>query len=199
MRKYPVIGAGSRRLVKQEDGVILSRTAKDNRPEVSYLIPKGSWIVCPSFVIHNSSAAWGSDAQVFNPDRWLLKSFEGEKEAAISTDGVERSCCPAAAATTAEASSNTSTATTCPLSSASIYAGGGAHEGELSFFPFSHGVRNCIGMNLALLEIRITVAELLKRFNFQLADESMRDERNVLETYLTMRPRENLPVIISLR
>ena len=39
MRKYPVIATGSRRLVKQKGGVLLSRKAKENRPEESYLIP----------------------------------------------------------------------------------------------------------------------------------------------------------------
>ncbi len=43
---------------------------------------------------------------------------------------------------------------------------------DLFFIPPSQG----IGMNLALLELRTTIGDLLRGFHFELADESMRDE-----------------------
>ncbi|KAI0067765.1 high nitrogen upregulated cytochrome P450 monooxygenase 2 [Artomyces pyxidatus] len=36
-----------------------------------------------------------------------------------------------------------------------------------AFFPFSYGPYNCVGKNLALLEIRMAVASLVQKFNFQ--------------------------------
>ena len=39
------------------------------------------------------------------------------------------------------------------------------------FFPFSLGSRNCIGRGLAQMNYTVTVAKLLARFSFRLADE----------------------------
>lgn len=60
---------------------------------------------------------------------------------------------------------------------------------SLSFCPFSYGPRNCIGMNLALMEIRACIKPLLQRFTFEFADDFLNDELTALETYVTMRPR----------
>lgn len=54
-------------------------------------------------------------------------------------------------------------------------------------------------MNLALMELRIVIADLLKKFSFRLADESMKDEKITLETVFTLRPHKMLPVYVSLR
>ncbi len=48
------------------------------------------------------------------------------------------------------------------LSSPAVFAGGGKEKDQLAFGPFSHGPRNCIGMNLALTEIRTTVLVLIR-------------------------------------
>ena len=85
------------------------------------------------------------------------------------------------------------------LSSPAIYGGGGAAKDSVSFFPFSHGPRNCLGMNLALLEIRLTLAHLLHSYSFHFADERYHDEKWVTERKLTMRPKNYLPVIVSNR
>ena len=86
-----------------------------------------------------------------------------------------------------------------PLSSPAIYGGGGTTKDSVSFFPFSHGPRNCLGMNLALLEIRLTLAHLLRSYSFHFADEQYQDERWVTERKLTMRPKNYLPLIVSNR
>lgn len=54
-------------------------------------------------------------------------------------------------------------------------------------------------MNLALLEIKLTVSQLLEKFTFELADSSMLDENIALESFLTLRPHAKLPVIVKLR
>jgi cytochrome P450 len=76
-----------------------------------------------------------------------------------------------------------------PLSTPSIYMGGGSVPEELTFSPFSHGPRRCLGYTLALLELRVAIAELVKRFNFEVADETMRDESVAFENATTLRPR----------
>lgn len=54
-------------------------------------------------------------------------------------------------------------------------------------------------MNLAMMEIRLTLSEILKTFSFTLADESMKDERIAYEMLLTSRPHKKLPVFVQLR
>ena len=86
-----------------------------------------------------------------------------------------------------------------PLSSPAVYAGGGQTSDSISFLPFSIGVRNCLGMNMALLEIRLTLARLIKRYSFRFVDERMADESYALERGLTLNPKDKLPVYITLR
>ena len=65
---------------------------------------------------------------------------------------------------------------------------------SLTFCPFSYGPRNCIGMNLALAEIRACIKPLLREFAFEFADEFMNDEERAFETFVTMRPKGFLKV-----
>jgi cytochrome P450 len=39
------------------------------------------------------------------------------------------------------------------------------------FMPFSTGRRNCVGQNLAMLELKLVLATLLRRYDFQLHTE----------------------------
>jgi cytochrome P450 len=65
--------------------------------------------------------------------------------------------------------------------------------------PFSHGARNCIGMNLALMEMRTALHEVLGLFRFELADPSLRDEAVAMESVITLRPHKMLPVFVHKR
>ena len=47
-----------------------------------------------------------------------------------------------------------------------------AKRPQLSHMPFGFGPRNCIGMRLALLEAKIALIELLKRYTFIRAPET---------------------------
>eukprot|EP01036_Dinobryon_divergens_P041593 gene41593-55144_t len=48
--------------------------------------------------------------------------------------------------------------------------------------PFASGKRNCIGQNLALWELRLLVATLFRRFEFELVNEVTYDY------FLTLKP-----------
>jgi cytochrome P450 len=39
------------------------------------------------------------------------------------------------------------------------------------FMPFSLGKRSCIGQNLAMLELRVILANIIRNFDFQLVGE----------------------------
>ena len=44
-----------------------------------------------------------------------------------------------------------------------------ATQNQLSFFPFSWGPRVCIGNNFALIEAKMALAMILRRFSFKLS------------------------------
>ena len=152
MRKYPVAHVNFRK-VSQKEGVRIG----------DYYLPCGTWVHLNAYVIQNLECNWGSDVDVFKPERWLSNGSEN------------------------------------PLSSPAIYGGGGASKETVSFFPFSHGPRNCLGMNLALLEIRLTLARLLRTYTFHFADERFQDEKWVTQRKLSMRPRDGLPLRVTRR
>lgn len=49
-----------------------------------------------------------------------------------------------------------------------LYESRFAHDNKASFKPFSYGVRDCIGKNLAVAEMRLVLARILWRFDFDL-------------------------------
>jgi cytochrome P450 len=85
------------------------------------------------------------------------------------------------------------------LSSPAAYMGGGFDQKQLIFAPFSYGVRNCLGMNMAMWEIRSTFSRLIMNYEFRLADETLLDENKTLTTDITMKPLNQLPVFLSHR
>ncbi|KAG8159072.1 hypothetical protein KVR01_010733 [Diaporthe batatas] len=57
-----------------------------------------------------------------------------------------------------------------------------ANDNKASFHPFSFGVRDCLGKNLAYSELRVAIARFLFRFDFELApgEETWMDRSQVL-------------------
>jgi cytochrome P450 len=49
-------------------------------------------------------------------------------------------------------------------------------------FPFSTGRRNCVGQNLAMLELKLVLATLVRRYDFSLRSKI------VAKTFMTMKP-----------
>ncbi|KAG2187650.1 hypothetical protein INT44_005340 [Umbelopsis vinacea] len=48
-----------------------------------------------------------------------------------------------------------------------------------AFYPFSAGSRNCIGKNFALQEMRLVIATLIKKFDFDTIPESLKDAEDI--------------------
>ena len=191
MRKYPTAATVIHRTVTMEEGLKLDLShligkywiTADN---CSVTIPKNALITVSAFAVQNCTNNWGSDATDFIPERWLPT---------VSVAGVLDSVEPADYGEVdleKDFGGN-------PLASAAIFSGGGLDSSEISFAPFSHGLRNCIGMNLALLEIRLTALQLVKNFTFELADNAMRDDRTSVENRFTLRPKYDLPILVKQR
>jgi cytochrome P450 len=83
------------------------------------------------------------------------------------------------------------------LNSPAAFAGIGYAPESTIFAPFSSGVRNCIGMNMALWEIRSVFARLVSDYHFEFADVNLFDEKKALLTDLTMKPLNQLPVYVK--
>jgi cytochrome P450 len=126
------------------------------------------WI--PHFGLHRDKKIWGSDANSFNPSRFLSENASSLPEAA--------------------------------------------------YRPFERGIRNCIGQDLAMLEARIVLALVVRRFDFKPAfgalDQLSRDGSKWVEDLRwrtgkqdldgeeaypvligSAKPREGMPVWVS--
>ena len=184
MRKYPTAANGSTRLVRDEAGYILKKGSdeagyilkKGNDDADEFNIPKGFWLLVDIFSLQNCSHNWERPNE-FLPQRWLDKDKTEDDLTEVSDNDDE-----------SKRERN-------PLTSPSAFGGIGKTSAEgLSFSPFSYGPRNCLGMNLSLLEIRIVIIKMVLRYSFELADKSLLDDSIMTETYLTMRPKNKLPM-----
>lgn len=185
MRKYPAASRGSMRLVRaSEDGITIPLRTLHNNPFVHYNypddihLPKGTWILMNIFALHNWEGNWGDDVNEFKPERFLPSNQE-EKEGEGHEGG--------------------STVGNTILASPAAYHGGGYANQQLIFAPFSYGARNCLGMNIAIWEIRSVVSRLLRDYRFEIAEPDLVDEHIALKTDITMKPLHQLPVYVYSR
>ena len=196
MRKYPTAATGSMREVKQKEGYQLTE---------DIFLPHGWWVVVNILCLQNYSGNWGPDVDEFKPERWLeqvnvnivsiycnicLKENANE-------DSV-RDCAADPLDEHLKTRPRSQSAAT-RLSSPAVYAGCGLNSKEICFAPFSYGIRNCVGMNLALVEMRVALNQLISRYSFELGDMGMLNEDNLLETSFTMRPQNGLPIRVKRR
>ena len=194
MRKWPVAGPGSMRQVHQPEGVQLT-------PSIH--LPRDWWVLVSLHTIHNSKEAWGENAEEFLPERWLPRdgnSHQTHEEDPLSApegDGKDVSSRGATPVSLPASKIDGAFSDNSHLASPSCYAGSGYSSEELCFLPFSYGIRNCVGMNLALMELRITLLGLIARYHFSL--EGNENEEDMFETVFTLRPRHGCPIRVAKR
>jgi cytochrome P450 len=83
------------------------------------------------------------------------------------------------------------------LASPAAYVGVGLTPNEIAFSPFSYGIRNCLGMNMALWEIRAVLSALLGKYRFALADPLLENEAEAIVSDITTKPLHRLPVFVN--
>ncbi|KAJ3478916.1 hypothetical protein NLI96_g9421 [Meripilus lineatus] len=78
------------------------------------------------------------------------------------------------------------------------YTGEFIHN-QAAFIPFSHGPYNCVGKNLALLEMKMVICHLLQNFDIRFDEKWNTDawERDMLDVFVMKKGK--LPVHIALR
>ena len=107
-------------------------------------IPPGTAINIPAYALHRCASYFSPNPETFWPERWLKQSPES---LTMSGD------------TDSHAIDGHSEHVT------SFVTNGSA------FIPFSFGPANCVGKNLAMVEMRIVVATLVTRFDLHISHE----------------------------
>ncbi|KAJ2998466.1 hypothetical protein NUW58_g301 [Xylaria curta] len=132
-------------------------------------IPAGTQITICPRATNHDVSLWGNDAQVFNPDRYLSQPKQAQ------TDPLDESGYGDSSKKNAGTRSNYATLT------------------------FLHGPRSCIGQSFSKSELAIMLATLVGRFEFALADESLKDEKKLkFRRGATNRPLNGLNVKVTL-
>ena len=188
LRMYPPVGIGQLRMCHTHD----LRLAGGR-----LFIPRGTLVWVPHHAMHNAAHNW-DEPDAFKPERWLetpgceyaqklpmprewysgwaddtadayfgtggeeegekKKKKTSEEEGSSAGDGETASDDDAAALDEPTTSGSTTTSSSA------------AADKPKRFFPFAEGPRNCVGQSLAMTTLPTTLAMLLSRFHFGLAD-----------------------------
>ncbi|KAI1346651.1 cytochrome P450 [Xylaria sp. FL0043] len=133
-------------------------------------IPAGTQLVLSPRATNRDVSLWGDDARVFNPDRYLSQPKRAHVDP-LDENGHGNE-------------------------SSSKHAGTRSNYATLTFL---HGPRSCIGQSFSRAELAILLATLVGRFEFALADESLKDETKIkLRNGATNRPANGLDVNVQL-
>ncbi|RDA85775.1 hypothetical protein CP532_6296 [Ophiocordyceps camponoti-leonardi (nom. inval.)] len=149
-------------------------------------VPRGTKVVISPWATNLDGRIWGADAGEFKPERWLRRRGREEREgrrrrrrrrALIpggDRDGDDPS--PLRKYSTDDNSNNNDDED----------RGGVSNYG---FLTFLHGPRSCIGASFARAELACLVAAWVGRFDFELVDEGLRDEKRLeFKMGVTARP-----------
>ncbi|WP_329215627.1 cytochrome P450 [Streptomyces sp. NBC_01485] len=120
-----------------------------------YHISAGSTVIVPVYAAHHNPAVW-DNPEAFDPERFCpahavrpTNSGDGSPDEIGSANG--------GGTGSGTADENGSGARSTPR-----------QRDRYDYFPFGGGARKCIGMDLALLELRLAVAMVVQRYRLQL-------------------------------
>lgn len=133
-------------------------------------VPKNTKVILVPWATNRDHYYWGDDADRFNPDRWLPqgKGTEG-KEDTEDREATEKKA------------------------DREKRIGNGGAESNYNYMTFLHGPRACIGQGFAKAEFAALLAAWVGRFEFELRDEVLRDERKVeIKGGVTARPSQGM-------
>eukprot|EP00884_Botryococcus_braunii_P017299 jgi/Botrbrau1/4252/Bobra.0044s0047.1 len=148
----------------------------DLRLSNGMLIPKGMAIWGSNLASMTHPAYWGADSDSFVPERWLDEDMEY-----IVRDGKGRSPDKGGNSSLAAFNDNTEMAV--------------SQERVRKFHPFGDGQRNCVGQNLARMNVPTAVAMFVSHFHLSL-DESVAGKaiEDLEAMRITLQFKESLPV-----
>ena len=116
------------------------------------MIPEGNSVTIPTYAIQRDPRYFGPLPDTFWPERWILAE---ENNKVVDSEKLRID------SKTAEPKTKVT-------------------HNMAAFVPFSYGPANCVGMRLAMLEMRIVVALLVRNFDFAPAPGESRED---LEKY----------------
>ena len=182
LRMYPPVGVGQVRVSHTHD----LRLAAGR-----LVVPRGTLIWVPHHAMHNARHNW-NEPDSFRPERWLETPgceyaqrlpmprewysgwadetadayFGGEKGGGAEKEERERKSEEADGGEGNKADADDAEEPTTSGSAASS----SSSDRPKRYFPFAEGPRNCVGQSLAMTTLPTTLAMLLARFSFGLAD-----------------------------
>lgn len=138
LRLFPPVPSGSERAPYPGTG---------NKVFGGHVIPEGNSVSIPTYSLHRDPRYFAPLPDTFWPERWIL--CETTNSSSLDSRTPED---------TSEESITKAEDLDAPKPRIT--------HNMAAFIPFSYGPRNCVGMRLAMLEMRIVLSLLVRKFDF---------------------------------
>ncbi|XP_042489039.1 cytochrome P450 72A397-like isoform X2 [Macadamia integrifolia] len=130
-------------------------------------VPAGAIMVVPVQLVQMDRSSWGSDADQFNPYRFLSKAEQGSDSVPLSPSaGVEEK-----------------------LNAADTPFVLHDQLANAAFLPFGSGTRACVGQKIAILGIATLFASLLEQYEIKLQPDSENEPKPMMKNCVLPSPK----------